>query len=314
MLLKTFVLEKKYLTEEELVDYYSFCQLLPGASSTQIIGLIGYKRGGIILSIITLLIWIIPACIFMGAFSFFITSSKYEHLTSSVFRFIQPMAIGFLAFATYKMYFLSIKNTITQIIMLSSTVLTFLFFKSPWIFPLLIILGGIATNFSNKRIPKVANTKPNKISWNNAWLFILIFLFAGILSESARNKEWPNRKAYNLFENFYRFGSIVFGGGDVLIPMMLDQYVARPQSKSHPDFNSNATTTVVNGIWNSKNIAWASFLYWILCGRCCPTGSRQKDAFTGLHHWFCCNLFAEYFVIVFSISYLGKFKKACCCF
>ncbi len=242
MLLKTFVLEKKYLTEEELVDYYSFCQLLPGASSTQIIGLIGYKRGGIVLSILTLLIWIIPACIFMGAFSFFITSSKYEYLTASVFRFIQPMAIGFLAFATYKMYFLSIKNTITQIIMLSSTVLTFLFFKSPWIFPLLIILGGIATNFSDKRIPKDIYTKPNKISWNNAWLFILIFLFAGILSESARSKEWPNRKAYNLFENFYRFGSIVFGGGDVLIPMMLDQYVARPQSKNPQEQHKNAIT------------------------------------------------------------------------
>ena len=35
---------------------------------------------------------------------------------------------------------------------------------------------------------------------------------------------------YNLFEMNYRFGSLVFGGGDVLIPMMYEQYVTRPQS------------------------------------------------------------------------------------
>jgi chromate transporter len=33
-----------------------------------------------------------------------------------------------------------------------------------------------------------------------------------------------------LFETNYRFGSLVFGGGDVLIPMMYEQYVTRPNS------------------------------------------------------------------------------------
>jgi chromate transporter len=70
-----------------------------------------------------------------------------------------------------------------------------------------------------------------QIRWTNIWLFVLIFLLAGILSETARKQDWPNRKAYNLFENTYRFGSFVFGGGDVLMPMMLDQFVARPQSE-----------------------------------------------------------------------------------
>ena len=37
---------------------------------------------------------------------------------------------------------------------------------------------------------------------------------------------------HNVFENNYRFGSFVFGGGDVLIPMMVDQYVARPTSEN----------------------------------------------------------------------------------
>jgi chromate transporter len=62
---------------------------------------------------------------------------------------------------------------------------------------------------------------------------------AGFLSETARKQNWEHKKPYNLFENFYRFGSFVFGGGDVLIPLMLDQYVVRPTSetavKKNPD-------------------------------------------------------------------------------
>ena len=55
MVLKTFVEKRKDLTKEELMEYISFCQLLPGASSTQTLTLIGYKRGGINLAVLTLL-------------------------------------------------------------------------------------------------------------------------------------------------------------------------------------------------------------------------------------------------------------------
>ena len=46
MMSKTFVQKRKDISEEELMGYNSFCQLLPGASSTQTLTLIGYKRGG----------------------------------------------------------------------------------------------------------------------------------------------------------------------------------------------------------------------------------------------------------------------------
>jgi chromate transporter len=231
MMMKTFVDRRRDLTQEELMEYISFCQLLPGASSTQTLTLIGYKRGGVSLAVLTLLIWILPACILMGGLSFLVTAIGKQNLSNSVFQFIQPMAIGFLAYAAFTTFKIAVKNLITQVIMLVAMAVTFFFFKQPWVFPLLIIGGGIATNFSSRRIPDKEREKPKRLRWTNIWLFVLIFLVAGILSETARKQDWPNRKAYNLFENTYRFGSFVFGGGDVLIPMMLDQFVARPQSE-----------------------------------------------------------------------------------
>ena len=70
MMLKTFVHKRRDVTEDELLDFNAFCQLLPGASSTQTLTLIGYKRGGIPLAILTLLIWITPASVLMGGLSF----------------------------------------------------------------------------------------------------------------------------------------------------------------------------------------------------------------------------------------------------
>jgi chromate transporter len=59
-------------------------------------------------------------------------------------------------------------------------------------------------------------------------LFAIVFLIAGICSEVARKENWPNRTPINLFENMYRMGSLVFGGGYVLMPMLYEQYSVRP--------------------------------------------------------------------------------------
>ncbi|QEC41398.1 chromate transporter [Pseudobacter ginsenosidimutans] len=230
MVMKTFVHQRHDVTEKEVLDYNSFCQLLPGASSTQVLTLIGYKRGGIPLAILTLFIWIFPACFLMGAFSFVLEYFDKTAASNTFFRFIQPMAVGFLAFAATKSFKLAINNTITRVILTVSTVITFFLFKTPWVFPILIVAGGLVTNLSDKRIPQKGQP-PKEIRWANIWLFAFLFLSAGIFSEMARKNDWPNRRPLNLFENTYRFGSLVFGGGQVLIPMMYEQFVERPKSE-----------------------------------------------------------------------------------
>ena len=230
MMMKTFVHQRHDVTEEELVEYNGFCQLLPGASSTQTLTLIGYKRGGIPLAVLTLLIWILPACTIMGAVSFLLDYFDDMGVNTQLFKFIQPMAIGFIAYSTFRIFGIAIHNTITRVILIAATVATFLAFKTPWIFPALIVAGGIATNFSDRRIPQ-KGIPPKKIKWGNMLIFLALFAIAGYLSETASSQKWAAQKPINLFENAYRFGSLVFGGGDVLMPLMYEQYVTRPETK-----------------------------------------------------------------------------------
>jgi len=230
MMINTFVHQRKDVSEEELLDYNGFCQMLPGASSTQVLTLIGYKRGGVSLAIFTLLIWIIPASILMSGLSFLLEYYNQIAQPAAIFRFIQPMAIGFIAYSTLRTFKLAIHNTITLVILVIATIATFFAFKTPWVFPILIVCAGIATNFSDKRIPQ-KGVPPKQVKWGNLLIFLFLFGITGYLSETATKQNWENRKVYNLFENNYRFGSLVFGGADVLMPLMYEQYVTRPQSK-----------------------------------------------------------------------------------
>jgi chromate transporter len=225
MMVKTFVQRRKDLTEDELLEYNAFCQMLPGPSSTQTVMLIGMKRGGIPLALLTLLLWVFPAALLMAIFSFVMYRYHLGSLSENRLILLQPMSVGFVFYAAARMMKTSIKHVATASIMVGSLFAT-LFINSPWVFPALLLLSGTISNFSNKRIPNPLQ-KPKKINWLHLWAFAAIFIVAGVLSELARTESWQHGRVFNLFENFYRFGSIVFGGGQTLMPMMYYQFVSR---------------------------------------------------------------------------------------
>jgi chromate transporter len=202
--------------------------MLPGPSSTQTVMLIALKRGGVPLAILTLLLWVFPAALIMGALSFFViyfkgaTGGANKPVTENLFLYIQPMSVGFVFYAAARMMQSSIRYVATAGIMVGSLIAT-LFIHSPWVFPGLLLVAGTISNFSNKRIPAPLQ-KPKKINWWHLWLFGLLFVIAVVLSELARTQHWEHGRIYNLFENFYRFGAIVFGGGQALLPLMLVQF------------------------------------------------------------------------------------------
>ncbi len=223
MMMRSFVDKRHDITESELMDYLSFCQMLPGPSSSQTVALIGYKRGGILLGVLTLLVWILPASGIMAALSFLVKYVDAQFLQTRVFHYVQPMAVGFIVYAALRSMKISIRSKVSIFIMTLATALT-IFVRSPWVFPLTILLGGFITNFTNKEYPP-HDTTAFEIKWKRLGWFLLIFVIAGVLSEMARTQHWQHARAFNLFENFYRFGGIVFGGGYVLIPMMQEQFI-----------------------------------------------------------------------------------------
>lgn len=226
-MIKSFVEKHPYISLKDLININAFCQLMPGATATQTVSLIGYRQGGVFVAMITLLIWTTPTVLMMSAFSFVLSSNNPALLQQ--LRFVQPMALGFLGFASIKTY--SMVDTKQKwFIVLVSTIVTYFLFKTPWVFPIVLISGGII-GFTAKPIASLHQVVVKRLRFFPILLFAAIFLLAGFLSETARKQSWENRAAFNVFENMYRFGSIVFGGADVLIPVMYNQYVVRPATE-----------------------------------------------------------------------------------
>ena len=251
LLFKTFTINRNYCSKEEIIELNSLCQILPGASSTQLITLIGYKKGGFKLALLTFLIWVIPACFIMGLLSFLIVDNNNSLNLIKNLKFIQPMAIGFLLFSTYTIFKVAIKNTTSIFIFVIGFLFTLIYFKTPWIIPILIVFASLISIFSTKQEINKPQPKRNNLKYKYLILFLSIFILSGYLSERSRVNSWENRKIFNLFENFYRFGSIVFGGGDVLIPLLIDQYIERPTTHKQSINKSESIKlnkeTILNG-------------------------------------------------------------------
>lgn len=217
MMFKYFVEKRKYITEEELIELNALCQILPGPTSTQTITAIGYKIGGVFLASLTLLIWIIPAVSLMILASVGIIYFGDNNISLDFTKYIQPMAIGFVAYAAYKISTKVIVNKTGVLLLLGAAVFSF-FIRVPWVFPLVLISGGAITARQYQKHNKERQRRI-KVKWAYLIVFASILIVSSVLTGFTRNI------FIVLFENFYRNGCLIFGGGQVLIPLIYTESV-----------------------------------------------------------------------------------------
>jgi chromate transporter len=222
------VKKRRYISEEDLIELNALCQILPGPTSTQTISAIGFKVGGPKLAYLALLVWCLPAVTIMTTAAIIISHLQYKSLSLEFTKYIQPMAVGFVAYAAYKITRKVVNSKTAISLFVLSTVVSY-FLKSPYMFPLLLLFGGFITAFKYKRHKKEEKNNFN-IKWNNFFLWAGVFVLAAVLG--AITQSLPIR----LFENFYRNGSLVFGGGQVLIPLIYTEFVEFKSYLSSEEF------------------------------------------------------------------------------
>ena len=222
------VLKKHYLSEEELLELIALTQVLPGPSSTQTIIAIGHKIGGPWLGFLTLLVWALPIVSFMTLLSFMFEVLANNNISAEIVRYVGAMAVGFILIAAIKISKKVIKDKLTIGLLLLSAITTYLI-RQAWIYPVLLIFGGSLSILTHHR----------KVIWNKItlvppWIYLWLFLFFAI-----GNIVVATLFAHPLlvlFEKFYRYGYLVIGGGQVVIPLMYSELVETFQYMSSQEF------------------------------------------------------------------------------
>ncbi len=214
---KILVAKRGYLKEDELLEVNALCQILPGPSSTQTLSAIGYRLGGAKLAYLTLFIWMMPSVSVMIVAGILMASLKERSVSLDFVRFIQPMAVGFISYAAYTISLKTVTRRRGLVIMVAAGVASY-FIKTPFVFPLTLLIAGLITAFNYKAHPKTPKNKFD-VRWANFFLWAGVLIIAAILG--GVTKSLPIR----LFENFYRNGSLIFGGGQVLTPLLYTEFV-----------------------------------------------------------------------------------------
>lgn len=222
------VVKKKYLSEEELVEFIALTSILPGPSSSQTIVSIGYKFGGPGLAFLTMLVWAVPAILLMTFLSFLTGFIYTMGISQDGLRYIGPMAVGFIIIAAYRIGCKVVTDKTTFLLFLFAAVTTY-YIRDPWIYPFVLILGGIVRIISSKE-----DNLWNRVRLNPPWIYLIVFLLFAIGS-LLLSFIWDN-KILNLFESFYRYGYLVIGGGQVVVPLMYSDLVEINQYITNQEF------------------------------------------------------------------------------
>lgn len=222
------VIKKKYLKEEELVELIALCSILPGPSSTQTIVSIGYKVGGPFLAFLTMLVWALPVIIVMTLLSFIYQFLNSRNISEAGLRYIGPMAVGFIVVAAYRIGVKVVTDKITIGLFLLGAITTY-FIREAWVFPLVLIIGGVVSIITSKE-----KNLWNRVKINPPWVYLIAFAVITFGSITL-TLLWDN-KIVHLFESFYRYGYLVFGGGQVVVPVMHSDLVQVNQYMTNEEF------------------------------------------------------------------------------
>ncbi len=228
LFLDVLVKKRGYLSEEELIELIALCQVLPGPTSTQTLTAIGYKKGGANLAYLTLLVWAIPAMALMTCAGLFLSYLGEFGGNLDFAKFIMPMAVGFVAYAAIKISSKTIQSNLGGALLVLAAVISY-FIPNPWVFPILIVSGGVITALNYKSHPIEEKEKLN-FKWGNLVLFFAVGIAAALLGAYTKSR------FVLIFENFYRNGTIIFGGGQVLIPYLHTEFVEFKNYLSSSEF------------------------------------------------------------------------------
>ncbi len=212
------MVEKRgYLSEPEIIELVALCSILPGPTSTQTIVSIGYKMGGPALAFLTMLVWALPVLTAMGALSFLYQFLEAREISQDILRFVGPMAVGFIVVAAVRIGRKVVVDAPTAALMVAAAGITYVL-REPWVFPVVLLSGGLVALVIGRE-PGMWNPVKVRPPWGYLGAFAF-FALGGILAASLFDS-----RLVQLFENFYRYGYLVFGGGQVVVPVMHSELV-----------------------------------------------------------------------------------------
>lgn len=211
-----YVRKRKWMDERNYADLVALCQFLPGPASSQIGIGIGTIRAGLLGGIMAWIGFTMPSIIAMVLFAFLLKG--FDIGSSGWLHGLNVVAVAIVAQAVLSMGQKLASGRVKATIAVISAAAALL---SPTAYSqvAIIILSGLFGLVIYRKMNVPENPiAPVQISKISSVLCILAFFLLLILLPALRGL-FPNQLVA-LLDSFYRSGSLVFGGGHVVLPLL----------------------------------------------------------------------------------------------
>ncbi len=151
MLQKEVVEKYKWVTNDELLDYYAIGQCTPGVIAVNVATFIGQKQKGVPGAIVATLGVVAPSVVIIGVIAAFISGFRDLEVVQWAFSGIRAAVVALILSSVIKISKKSLVDIFTVIIFLVVAVLSFVTDLSPVVFVIASALCGLAVNMSGIR-------------------------------------------------------------------------------------------------------------------------------------------------------------------
>ncbi len=216
-----YVARRRWLTEQTYADLVALCQFLPGPASSQVSIAIGMMRAGLLGGVAAWLGFTLPSALALVAFAYGlqtlgITEAGWLHG-------LKVVAVAVVAQAVWGMA-RTLAPDRERVSLAFLAAIAMLAYPTAVGQVLIIVLAGLIgwwwlPETSAPRDPGM------RLSIGHRGAVVAWGLFFGLLIGLPIVQQWVHSEALAVFDSFFRVGSLVFGGGHVVLPLLQAEVV-----------------------------------------------------------------------------------------
>jgi chromate transporter len=217
-----YVNRRKWLDDHAYADLVALCQFTPGAASSKVGIGIGLSMGGLPGAIAAWIGFTLPSALALILFGFGVTTYS-EYLDTGLLHGLKVVAVAVVALAVWGMA----KNLCPdapRATMAVGAALAFTASPTSYGQVAAIAVGALIGYFLLKDERESHHIDMNIPIGRTAGAAALVLFFLLLVGLPALAAAFPGQ-ALSLFDSFYRTGSLVFGGGHVVLPLIQSEVV-----------------------------------------------------------------------------------------
>ena len=218
----TFVSRRRWLDEASYADLVALCQFLPGPASSQVGIGIGLAKAGLPGALAAWAGFTLPSAVALTLFGYGVVAFG-DVLPHGVLHGLKIAAVAVVAQALWGMGRTLCPDALRMTLAVLAAIVV-LALPSPWTQVGVIVAGGLAGRGA-LRVATNGHAGGLHVPVSNAAaIAALATLALLLLGLPVLASIWPNH-AVAIFDAFFRAGSLVFGGGHVVLPLLQAEVV-----------------------------------------------------------------------------------------